>query len=401
MTDHETLPSWDPRIWRLPWDYDGDVPHALLDILRGCNLRCQACYNHTDPRIKPFDEVKAEVDELLRLRRLQSISIVGGEPLLQPELCDIVRFLRFRGLHVEIFTNGLLLDRAACVRLKEAGADLVFLHIDSGQDRPELAASAAWPDRRHLISEKAACVTAAGMEAGLAITAYPDRPWEVEDCVKLTLDLEDLGYLLVTRFREHAAIVGIEGDLAAGLKATVVGTPHASPKNMRSHLDMQHMLNERHAIRPFAGLGSNRDPHDARWLSYLVCTINRHGQRRMTQGLRASACERIFSALYRQFAGRYLFFVPWNATRFWLQLLLNAASGGSVMGNIRLAWSALLPGNRLHAKRLLFQNPAEVDASGIISHCFNCPDATFHHGKLVPVCLADLCRPLSIPCTSP
>ena len=392
---------WDSRIWRLPWDNGGDVPHALLDILRGCNLRCQACYNHLESRTKPLAEVQAEVDGLLRLRRLQSISIVGGEPLLHPELCDIVRFLRHRGLRVELFTNGLLLDQDACARLKEAGTDLVFLHIDSGQDRPDLPASAAWPKRRHLISEKAACVTAAGMEAGLTITAYPDRPGEVEAGVQLTLDSEDLGYLLVTRFREHAAIVAIEGNLESGLMATVEGTPHASPRNMRSHLDMQHLLLDKHAIRPFAGLGSNRDPQDARWLSYFVGTTSRHGQRLVTRGLRASACERLFSALYRQFAGRYLFFVPWNASRFWIQLLFNAASGGNARGNLRLAGSALLPGHRLHAKRLLFQNPAEVDASGTVTHCVNCPDATFHNGQLIPVCLADLCRPVSTPCTSP
>ncbi len=401
MTGLETMSPWDPRIWRLPWDNGGDVPHALLDILRGCNLRCQACYNHLESRTKPLAEVQAEVDGLLRLRRLQSISIVGGEPLLHPELCNIVRFLRHRGLRVELFTNGLLLDQAACARLKEAGTDLVFLHIDSGQDRPDLPASAAWPERRHLISEKAACVTAAGMEAGLTITAYPDRPGEVEDGVQLTLDSEDLGYLLVTRFREHAAIVAIEGNLESGLMATVEGTPHASPENMRSHLDLQHLLLDKHDIRPFAGLGSNRDPQDARWLSYFVGTTSRHGRRLVTQGLRASACERLFSTLHRQFAGRYLFFVPWNVSRFWIQLLFNAASGGNARGNFRLAGSALLPGHRLHAKRLLFQNPAEVDAFGNVTHCVNCPDATFHNGQLIPVCLADLCRPVSTPCTSP
>lgn len=136
----------------------------------------------------------------------------------------------------------------------------MFLHIDSGQDRPDLPASAAWPERRQLISEKAACVTKAGIEVGLVVTAYPDRPHEVEDAVQWTLDSDDLGYLLVTRFREHAAILNVEGNLESGLTATVKGTPHASPKEMRSHLDVQHMLREKHAIQPFAGLGSNRDP---------------------------------------------------------------------------------------------------------------------------------------------
>ena len=401
MTGKQTSTFRTTRTWRLPWRNSADVPHALLDILRGCNLRCRACYNHSSAHCKPLEAVRAEVESLLRIRRLQSISIVGGEPLLHPELCAIVRFLRSRGLHVEVFTNGLLLDPAACARLKEAGTDLVFLHIDSGQDRPDLSTTAAWPERRKLICEKSASVTAAGMEAGLAITAYPDRPQEVEECVRLTLDSEDLGYLLVTRYRDHAGIIQIAGSLDTELTATVAGTPHSSPRDMRSHLDMQHMLHEKHALRPFAHVSSNRDPFDARWLSYLVGTTSRQGRRLVTHGVRACAFERLFSAFHRHFVGRYPFFIPKNTFRFWLQLLFNAAFGGSFAGNLHLACSALVPGSRLHAKRLLFQNPAEVDAAGTITHCFNCPDATLNDGKLIPVCLADLYRPSTLSCTSP
>ncbi len=392
MTDGATAMSpWDSRAWRLPWGA-ADVPHALLDILRGCNLKCRACYNQAEARCKPLAEVKAEVDGLLRLRRLQSISIVGGEPLMHPELCDIVRFLRHRGLYVELFTNGLLLDAEVCARLKEAGASVVFIHVDSGQQRQDLPGGNDMEARQRLIQEKSALLAAVGLEAGLAMTAYPDQLQEVAECVRLTLDSADLGYLLVTRCREHAGIQHVGGDIEAGLTATVAGTTCPTPKNMRSHLDMQQLLHAEHALRPFAGIASNRDPHDARWLSYLVGTTSRHSHRLVTRGIRASLFERLFSVLHRRLVGRYPFFVPWRASRFWIQLLLNAVSGGTVAGNLRLACSALRPGNRLHAKRLLFQNPAEVDAAGNVTHCLNCPDAVLHHGKLVPVCIVDLHR---------
>jgi hypothetical protein len=376
------------KIWLLPWQ-GKDVPHALLDILRGCNLHCQACYNYLEPSCKSLQEVKDEVEAFLRLRRLQSISIVGGEPLLHPDLLEIVRFLRQKKLRVELFTNAVCLDAARCADLKKAGVDLVFLHIDSGQDRPDWA-SATQAERHRLIAEKAALVIANGMEAGLIVTAYPDALDEVCAGVQLTLDSEDIDYLLVTRFRKHDGIVRVGGDIETGVTASVKGATHTSDACLRSHSDMQQMLFERFSFLPFAGVPSNRDPTDIRWLSYLIGTVHRAGRRCAAQGIRACLCERAFSALHRGITGRYPFFVRKNPTRFKLQLVLNALLGGHVSANMRLLCAAVLPGRSLHAKRLLFQNPAEVDERGVVTHCNHCPDATLKDGTLIPVCLADL-----------
>ena len=75
---------------QLPWTPE-NVPHAILDILRGCNIRCRDCYNLQPNRIKPLAEIDAQLNALTRLRKLQSISIVGGEPTLHPDLVEIVR----------------------------------------------------------------------------------------------------------------------------------------------------------------------------------------------------------------------------------------------------------------------------------------------------------------------
>ena len=41
---------------RLPWR-GRTVPHAVVDIIRGCNCRCANCYNSAAPRAKPMAEV--------------------------------------------------------------------------------------------------------------------------------------------------------------------------------------------------------------------------------------------------------------------------------------------------------------------------------------------------------
>jgi MoaA/NifB/PqqE/SkfB family radical SAM enzyme len=91
---------------QLPWTMK-NVPHAVLDILRGCNVRCRDCYNLQPDYIKPLAEIETQLDELLRLRQLHSVSIVGGEITLHPNLVEIVRRVRRRGLFVELFTNGV------------------------------------------------------------------------------------------------------------------------------------------------------------------------------------------------------------------------------------------------------------------------------------------------------
>jgi MoaA/NifB/PqqE/SkfB family radical SAM enzyme len=159
----------------LPWTPE-NVPHAVLDILRGCNIRCRDCYNLQPDHVKSLSEIDAQLDSLIRLRKLQSISIVGGEPTLHPDLVEIVRRVRRRGLFVELFTNGVDLNDQLLAGLKRAGTNVIFLHIEPNQRRPDLPAESAADELRRLRAEKSALVAAHGIEVGLAVTAYPDKP---------------------------------------------------------------------------------------------------------------------------------------------------------------------------------------------------------------------------------
>ena len=124
--------------WRLPWK-NKLVPHAVLDIQRGCDIACRACYNLTDARIpKPLDQIEKELDTLLKIRRLSSVSVVGGEVTLHPRLLDVVKLIKKRDLHVEILTNGLRVDYDFCLKLKLAGLDVLYFHIEKGQKRADL-----------------------------------------------------------------------------------------------------------------------------------------------------------------------------------------------------------------------------------------------------------------------
>ena len=50
---------------RLPWR-GKDVPSAIIDVVRGCNCVCKACFNRRPPAVKPLEEIRTELSALVR-----------------------------------------------------------------------------------------------------------------------------------------------------------------------------------------------------------------------------------------------------------------------------------------------------------------------------------------------
>lgn len=374
--------------WHLPWR-NGYVPHALLDIIRGCNITCEACYNARPPSVKPLAEIEAELNALQRLRRLSSVSIIGGEVLLHSQLPDVIRLLTRRGLGSEIFTNGVLLTDELAATLKEAGLNVAFLHIESGQQRPDLPARPTLEQLRDCWQAKAALLVRHGIDAALSVTAYADRLDEMDAIVRFTIESEHVHYLLVTLYRDMSDVACIRGGLADGMTAELhPGAPPRMPRDL-TNLRIFERLESQMGLRPFAYLGSNADRDDPRWLSYLVATSRGRDGQRVAHCVRASAFEKAFVHASRLIVGRFPMYRAQKSSQLAGQLAFNALTGGHGLGNVAFLHAARRGGGPLLAKRLLFQNPAEVDASGRVIHCAHCPDAVLQGGRLVPVCLTD------------
>jgi hypothetical protein len=378
-----------PGPLQLPWTLD-TVPHAVLDILRGCNICCRDCYNLQPDRLKLLAEIEAELDTLMRLRKPHSISLVGGEITLHPDLVEIVRRVRQRGLFVELFTNGVALTDDLLSRLKQAGANVIFLHIENNQRRPDLAGAATVDDLRHLREEKASLIAAHGIEAGLAVTAYPDKPREVEEAVAFTLESPHLCYLLVTWWRDVGGMPAIAGHLRTGMSSKGGRNHPKSPHPEVRPTELCQRLEQRFGITPFAFLGSNFDPDDPRWMSFLVTTIHQQAKLIQQHSLNPTWVERAFLAASRKLTGRYPFYQKQNSRRTAAHLLLNGLAAGKMVKNLKFLAAASVPGRHLAAKRLLFQWPAAFDNLGRVIHCQCCPDAVLKDGRLVPLCISDL-----------
>jgi MoaA/NifB/PqqE/SkfB family radical SAM enzyme len=99
--------------------------------VRRCNLSCAYCneYDKVSEPV-PTDEMVRRIDKLAALGTT-AITISGGEPLLHPELDEIIRRIRDHGILATLITNGYLLTRERIERLNLAGLDYLQISIDN------------------------------------------------------------------------------------------------------------------------------------------------------------------------------------------------------------------------------------------------------------------------------
>ena len=104
---------------------------AQIVPMRRCNLACTYCNEYddfSDP--VPLDEMLRRIDDLGRLGT-SVITISGGEPLLHPELDQIIARIRKTGAIAGMITNGYLLMPDRIQRLNKAGLDHMQISIDN------------------------------------------------------------------------------------------------------------------------------------------------------------------------------------------------------------------------------------------------------------------------------
>ena len=122
-------------LYRLPWTLP-DNGISWLEPTARCNLNCYGCYrkNIKDSH-KSMAQVKHELDVFQSLRKTDCISIAGGEPLLYPNIVELVAEIKSRGLKPIINSNGIALTKELLHDLKKAGVFGFTFHIDSKQGR--------------------------------------------------------------------------------------------------------------------------------------------------------------------------------------------------------------------------------------------------------------------------
>ncbi len=134
------------RIFR-PWSHQS----LIYEVTARCNLKCQHCYNvWKDPGGYAEDELATEqalalIDTAIAQSRCEQFTFTGGEPLLRPDLEQLVARAKEQCASVVLITNGTLLTEERVATLIQAGVSLFELPLNSA-DRQIHDAMAGTPD---------------------------------------------------------------------------------------------------------------------------------------------------------------------------------------------------------------------------------------------------------------
>jgi cyclic pyranopterin phosphate synthase len=123
--------SWAEKIVILKDSFNRPVSNLRVSLTPKCNLSCIYC--HKEGEKSPKDQLSAEeIAEILRVAakfEIRSVKFTGGEPLLRPDLLEIVQSVP-AGMESSLTTNGTLLADLAS-GLKDVGLRRVNVSLDS------------------------------------------------------------------------------------------------------------------------------------------------------------------------------------------------------------------------------------------------------------------------------
>ena len=195
-----------------------------ISVMDRCNFRCPYCMPESKYgehfRFLGNDErlSYAEIHRIAKLAAelgVRKLRITGGEPLLRPDLADLVSLLRtIPGIaDIALTTNGVLLPRQA-ERLKQAGLDRVTISLDS-LDAAVFTHMSGGKGNVEAVLTGIAAAEAAGFGGGIKINMVVQRGVNEADVLAMAGHFRGTGH--VVRFIEFMDVGNRNAWQASGV----------------------------------------------------------------------------------------------------------------------------------------------------------------------------------------
>ena len=379
------------RLYRMPWSL-ADNAIAWLEPTAKCNIACDGCYRANRDQHKSLEQVSSDLDVLAANRTFDAVAIAGGEPLIHPNIVDIVRMIADRGWKPVINTNGVELTEDVLRELKRAGLAGLTLHVDSGQSRP------GWEGRTELelnelrLHFARLVAEVGGVTCAFNATVYRETLDQVPDVMQWCQQHIDLVHVMVfILFREFALDDRFE-HYVGGRRADVAPLVYVSQdKSRRSDvtaLDVVAKIRERWPeFEPCAYLNGTERPGSLKWL-----VASRLGTRRRVYGYIGPKGFELGQVFHHLFTGRYLAYSrPASLRRAKWALGLWPIDRGVRHALRRVLFDPRAWFRRLHMQSITIIQPIDVLPDGRQDMCDACPDITVHEGELVWSCRLEEC----------
>ncbi|MBS5825056.1 MAG: radical SAM protein [Clostridium argentinense] len=105
-----------------------------FEVTGKCNFNCKHCYN-SDSRKNldiPLSKIFEIIDDAYEMG-VHKICLTGGEPLIRPQIREVLMYLSSKSFSFELYTNGFLLDKSTCDFLNNVNVSKVKISLD-GKD---------------------------------------------------------------------------------------------------------------------------------------------------------------------------------------------------------------------------------------------------------------------------
>jgi hypothetical protein len=377
-------------LYRFPWSKN-DNPIAWLEVTDICNLHCEGCYRQRLTGHKPLEQIKDEILFFKRWRNPDNVSIAGGEPLLHPQIVDIVAFIAEQGIKPILLTNAVTLTPEVLRELKTAGLTGFTIHIDSHQNRPGWRGKNE-ADHNELRQHYADMIAAeGGLITVFNSTVYPSTYREIPDVVRWgQANLERVHGLVFITYRTFDTAENVALDLAGHqVDAGQLGysTEHFDEEFVTSPQVAQMIKDSLPAYEPSGYLGGTVRHDSFKWLAGAMI-----GSGDRIYGSVGPKTMELAQAGHHMFRGTYLAYPS----------PLNVASLAFLLSPwdpfVRSTAKAWLADVVRHPRRLfdkirvqtvgIIQAP-DAQPGGQADMCDSCPDMTVWEGNLINSCRMD------------
>jgi hypothetical protein len=378
------------NLYRLPWSKN-DNPIGWLEVTDICNLKCLGCYRQKISGHKTLEQLKEEILFLKRWRKVDNISIAGGEPLMHPEIMDVISFIKQQDIKPIMLTNALKLDRPTLVELKKAGLAGFTIHIDSNQGRPQ------WRDKTEVETNDLRQHYAdlihdvGGLYLVFNSTVYPSTEKYIPEMVKWAQrNIEKVNGMVFICFRtaplEEEVTYQVGDDLVDARHLSYASETPAE-RDITSY-EVHDLIKGDQPLFDAAGyLGGTWKIDSIKWLAGAMI-----GNKHQMYGSIGPTTMELAQTAHHLFKGKYLAYL--SDAKVGGKIFLMSALDRTVRAAYKRFWSDALrhPGrffNPIYIQTIGVIQAPDIMKDGTADMCDSCPDMTYWNGELVNSCRMD------------
>lgn len=377
------------KLYKFPWSKT-DNPGTWVEVTDICDLSCHGCFRHNLEGHKPLGEVKEDIIACHKLTNCDRIAISGGEPLLYPNIIEVVEFISRNNIKPMILTNGEKLTWELASELKKAGLVQSYFHVDSGQNRP------GWRGKNEIEMNKLRQHFAdllwelGSIQCGYNITIFRSTMKYIPEIVEWSRNnIHKVQHLSLIAFRGILLTEGIE-YLVNGQKIDLskFQSKSSTPEEINITTDeMFRILEERYPeFHPCAYLNGTTAPE-----TYKFLIILNVGSKKKIYGVLGAKTVELFQVFHHLFKGKYCAFMedPKPGKKIFLLSLLDKEVRRTFINFLKTSIkNPLRIFDKIYIQCINLQQPNEI-LDGEINLCDGCLNMMMYQGKLINSCCLD------------